>query len=243
MFGEFYKTDTSEIDKRYSIYNLKSKCPNCGTVPNEDNTKKFKCKICNKFVFVKKINYKYYFLTEQEYREVAEMRKFDSLKQKYFDSLVSNGYKQNQLEKDFEEKKITSIEQLRDFIWSSLQNMINTKSNDLKAQSSIYFSMAEFSAAERDENDVYDFQKLAFNCQLKSFDNGSLQGINYDVIVISNHKNPECFKDNQRKRSYKEMINNPILPHIVKDSKFGCSCTYGLVAKRDENGRLIFNDE
>lgn len=244
MFADFYKTDKNKLDKKYSQYNQICNCPHCGAFPNEEKTKKFKCNNCNKFVFVKKINYKYYFLTESENKEVGEMRKFDALKEKYFNLLVNNGYAQNQLDNDFERNKITSIEQLKDFIWSSFNNMVTANSNDFTAQSLIYFAMATYCANERDGNNVYDFQKLAFDYQLEGFLKGlsTDNSLTYEVTIISAPTNPECYKDHSRILSVNDAVTKQILPHNVEGNKHGCCCTYGFRAKRDGDGNLIWND-
>lgn len=241
MFADFYETDKNKLDQKYSQYSL-SKCPHCGMVPVEENTKKFKCNNCNEFVFVKKINYKYYFLTESQSKEVGEMRKFDALKEKYFNTLVNNGYAQNQLDNDFDRNKITSIEQLKDFIWSSLNNIVSANANDLKVKSFLYFAMARFCAMERNGDKVYDLQKIAFDCQLMCDRELVKSDIIYDVKIYSYPTNPECYKDHNKTLPYEEMIKNPILPHLVKDSKMGCTCTYSVVARIDEDGLFVWKD-
>lgn len=241
MFADFYKTDKNKLDKKYSKYSL-SKCPHCGIVPKKKNTKKFKCTDCNEFVFVKKINDKYYFLTESQNKEVGEMRKFDVLKDKYFNTLVNNGYTQHQLENEFDRSHITTVEQLKDFIWLSFNNLINVHSTDLKAKSFLYFAMARFCALERNGDDVYGLQKIAFDCQLMCDRDLIKSDIVYDVKIYSYPNNPECYKDHNKTWLYEEMIKNPILPHLVKDSKMGCTCTYSVVARIDEDGLFVWKD-
>ena len=149
---------------------------------------------------------------------------------------------QNQLDNDFDRNKITSIEQLKDFIWSSLNNMVNANANDLKAKSFLYFAMARFCAMERNGDKVYDLQKIAFDCQLMCNSELVKSDIVCDVKILSYPNNPECYKDHNKTLPYEEMIKNPILPHLVKDSKMGCTCTYSVVARIDEDGLFVWKD-
>lgn len=240
MFGNWLKIDKKIFDRKISNYNKICKCPHCGKVPDTEKNKKFKCQYCKEYVFIKKVNNISYYLTENQNTDLINLKKFDVLKNKYFNTLVNNGYDQNKLEIHFEKLNIILIEDLKDFIWSSYNYLLSINVESPGVQSLIYFNMANFCASERNGNDVFTFQKLAFDMQLKSFEKDSAKGFIWEVVIVSSPKHPECYNDNGKRIPLNEIVKNPILPHFIKDSLLGCYCSYGLSASRDENNNLIF---
>lgn len=119
MFANFLRTDKTTIERKFSQFSTECKCPYCGTKPEKEVKNKFKCTSCKQIAFVKKVNDKRYFLTEEENIEMINVKEFESVKNRYFNTLVNNGYEQNKLEKDFEKHNILNIDALRDFILTS----------------------------------------------------------------------------------------------------------------------------
>lgn len=241
MFGNWLKIDKSKFDNKISNFNKVCKCPYCENIPDKKEVKKFKCKNCNKMVFVKKINDNLYFLTEVEYNEIIRLKKFDSLRNNYFNILINNGYEQNELENNFTKKNINTIDDLNKFIWSSFNDLLLDKVKNNKEKSYLYFSISYYCADERNGEDVFKFNKLGHDSKLQDFVNSVSNEMNWDVKIISSPKFPECYEDNQKKMPVEEMVKNPILPHNINNSKFGCMCVYAFEAHRDENGKLIYN--
>lgn len=243
MFANFFKTDKTTIERKFSQFSTECKCPYCGTRLEKEVINKFKCTSCKQIVFVKKVNDKRYFLTEEENIEMINVKEFESVKNRYFNTLVNNGYDQNKLEKDFDKHNILNIDALRDFIFTSYNHLISVNSKNAQAQSLIYFAMANFCSIEKQGINVYGIQKLAFDLQLKSYSEGAeLLNYNCDVRIYSYSDRKECSNDHGRIVPYLDMVKNPILPHLGTDPNFLCSCTYSLVARSDENGIFTFNE-
>lgn len=241
MFGNWLKIDKNKFDNKISNFNKVCKCPYCENVPDKKEVKKFKCKNCNKLVFVKKVNDNRYFLTDSDYNEFVRLKKFDLLKNKYFNTLINNGYEQIELENSFTKKNINTIDDLKKFIWASFNDLLFDEVKNNKEKSSLYFSMSYYSADERNGEDVYKFNKLGHDSKLQDFVNSVSNAIDWDVMIMSSPKFPECYKDDQKKIPFEEMLKNPILPHNVSNSKYGCMCVYTFKARRDDNGNLIYN--
>lgn len=242
MFGNWLKIDKSKFDNKISEFNNVCKCPYCENIPDKNEIKKFKCKNCTETVFVKKVNNNLYFLKEIEYNKLIFLKKFDTFKNKYFNTLVNNGYQQSKLESDFKKQNIDNIDSLKDFIWTSYNNLISNNLKNPGAKSLIYLSMSYFCADERNGADVFKFKKLACDSKLQDFAKTETNDFYWEVQILANPRNPECFKDNNKKVPFEDIMKNPILPHLVKDLKSGCLCTYGFTARRDANGDLIYKN-
>lgn len=244
MFAPLLKIDHNVIEKKYSQFSRECKCQNCGFVPEKTPIRRFNCKSCGRTVFIKKYNGKTYFLTEEQFNKFTMMRDFDSTKYKYLQTLYKYEPDEKKLFWDFDQSNIRNIDELKDYMWATLNNLLLKFSNDSGKLSMIYLDLSTFDSQERDGALVYELQKKFFHYKLESFikSGGSNNALEFEVKIISAPTNPECYKDHLRTLSLNDAVAKQILPHKVEGNKHGCCCTYSFSAKRDAAGDLIWKD-
>lgn len=235
FFGDYLKKDETELERRLAHFNKKCKCPNCNNEPDEQKTRKFKCKNCQQYVFVKKNNDNFYYLTEQQSEEMEYIKKFVSFKYKNFNKLVNCGYDKEILLEEFNNSYIVTFEPLKEFIWSKFNFLLESPTTKPHQFSLIYHSMANFSKEEGNHEQVIKFRKLALDSQL----NENRRFLNYQYseveCVILSVSGTECEKYDNTVIELEKLFENPPLPHktIEFDS---CRCRYGFRPKKDRKG-------
>jgi hypothetical protein len=173
--------------------------------------------------------------------DVKISRKFDRLKKDSFNDLKNLGFNEAILLTKFNKEKINDneIKKLKDFIWSCYNYLISQNSNDNQTLSMIYYFMSTFSLKNENGRDTIRLKELAAKHKLLGL---KVDGVKGKIIIIVKLCCQECKLDNGKTFDYEYLLENPRLPHKNCDSKYGCTCTYGFQAKRDENGKLIFTD-
>lgn len=242
-FGKLYKIDKKILNSQLSKFNSELICPHCNINIRKDILKKFICENCKNDVYVKTVNDISYFLTKTQNTEVSNIKKIETFKNKYFNSLVTYGYEEEQLNSDYEKQNINTIDQLKEFIWCAYNKLISQCHDNLQLKSEIYFSMSFYSIREREGENLYELQKKGFDLKLKYAEETSSNLINNLVVISASPDNLVCFQDDKKTLPLQDLIKNPILPHKNTGSKYGCRCFYNFIAERDKMGRIIFNDE
>ncbi|WP_343680003.1 hypothetical protein [Chryseobacterium arthrosphaerae] len=172
--------------------------------------------------------------------------KFNKLKLKYFKILSDLGIKNMKLNLELTASRLNydDIDGLKSFIWTKFNSIVKENINDNYKLQNIYFEMEQFLKTEQKEKDATYIRELFFQAKLKA-GKESLNGIIMDVVLIAKNK-PNvcevCKKDNGKKYSIDKALKSHILPHKKCKCDNGCICTLGFVAKRDNQGKLIFVD-
>ena len=176
-----------------------------------------------------------------------EIQRFYKIKKIYFDYLIKFGFSLDEINSDFAKSNIQegNNAKLNDFIWYRLNLSLSKYPNDFNQQFLIYLAQKSFIIDTKSDTNLTYLNKILFETRKKLdynvlFDNS---GIMMQVVMLTKSGCCEfCAKDSQKVYDGREFYENVKLPHENCYCENGCACWYGLEAKRDDNGRLIFVD-
>lgn len=173
-------------------------------------------------------------------------KEFNRIKKSTFLTLQQLSVPTVELENDFIKSNIRAgnVRALRDFVWYQFNKHLQREAKDFDLQSQIYYAMAMFrfnyeegKGVDRLKQQSIDAKKTHYKISQTS------TGVVMDSKIYNSIKNccPECTADDGKAFDLNEFLDSDRLPHKNCTCEgFGCGCTFGVVAKRDENGLLIF---
>lgn len=177
-----------------------------------------------------------------------EINRFNKIKRIYFENLTKFGFKLSQINSDFEKLNIQegNNQELNDFIWYRLNLALSKFPNDLEKQFFIYLEQKSFLIDTKFTGDRVYLDKLLFKTK-KEIDYKSAnanRSIKLQFVVIGRNDSCEvCRSENGKVYDIDYFYKNYNLPHEGCNCENGCTCWFGLVGIRDNDGRLIFVDD
>lgn len=145
------------------------------------------------------------------------------------------------LEEDFEQyKSMQPDASIKDYMWSLFNRILLETAGDYTTQSGIYYSMAIF-LAEYESNNGNQYARLALaqevnKAQMETAE--SSQSVIWELEVIAD---TDCEHAKSLDGKKFPITDDLVLPLANEDcTRELCRCTVSRVAKRDEDGRIIF---
>lgn len=175
------------------------------------------------------------------------LKKFQTIKSYAFNDFSSYGYEEDILEKEFLSWNIKdgNLNHLKDSIWHFFNRLISEFSRDFQTQAQIYWSMAVFDYKYGNGKMVNMMKKSSADAKIHHYESTTDSNgiITYNlVIIVGKDACAVCKADDGRKFEINDLVKSNPLPHKnCTCAGFGCTCMLGAVAKRDNNGDLIFN--
>ncbi|MBU8883963.1 hypothetical protein KSK37_12780 [Kaistella sp. DKR-2] len=173
-------------------------------------------------------------------------KEFNRIKKSTFLTLQQLGVPTVELENDFINSNIEAgnVRALRDFIWYQFNKHLQREAKDSDLQSRIYYAMAMFRFNYEEGKDVDRLKQQSIDAKKTHYKISQTgTGVVMDAKIYNSIKNccPECTADDGKAFDLDEFLDSDRLPHKNCTCEgFGCGCSFGVVARRDENGLLIF---
>ena len=171
-------------------------------------------------------------------------KEFNRIKKSTFLTLQQLGIPTIELENDFIDSDVGAgnVRALRDFVWYQFNKYLDREAKDFDLQSRIYYAMAMFRFNYEEGKGVDRLKQQSI--EAKKTEIG--RGVVMDAKIHNSFKNccPECTADHGKAFDLDDFLKSDRLPHKnCTCGGFGCGCTFGVVARRDENGLFIFCDD
>lgn len=250
LFGKDNK-DVKEIERKesndFKITKVENEheaqCPYCKNALIKFPSRKTKCRHCNNYIFVRKLNDSRFksLVTEAQAQEIDIEREKDYLKYRGFHDLEKFGVTKDEFIKRKEEHYLKyGIENNNnDVVWSLFNDLLIRNANNVDTLRTIYYTMAVLLNHEGKDN--FKLLQLSAKATLDSLElrnNSSNLVFNFTIMGCGNSCE-NCKKLNNKILTMKEAYLLPVPCRECTHSIGFCRCTYSSVPIRDNGGMLI----